>query len=280
MPGNRFIRRPPPPRSVCPNGHDETPKRSTDHLARLGPRLPMAHLLDSVDWTDPRRPNFYVAAPTGRLSIQTRPGPMMGSQAEDHDRSCKTQHAETVCDEAVLSPGKVLGATRPIDPAARPGFAARIRDRQHHALQTGQASVGHGHGRALFFSHFSSPAETSPEDEGKDGAVVGPLTDWTLTLPHSTVPELHPIQVQHCDVAGGENLEVAIEPSCCNEQFHDQKKLSTSLIFHKRKFIQARRKLDQDNHFAKSTTSSPFPDRPLLSPILILLRSWLHWINI
>lgn len=92
-----------------------------------------------------------------------------------------------------------------------PGFAAaRIRDDQHNALQTGQASVGHG--RALFFFiAVFSPAETSPEDEGKNGAVVGPLTDWILTLSHSTVLESLPIQVPHCDVAGGENLEVAME---------------------------------------------------------------------
>lgn len=41
--------------------------------------------------------------------------------------------------------------------------------------------------------------------------MVGPLTDWILTLSHSTVLESLPIQVPHWDVAGGENLEVAME---------------------------------------------------------------------
>lgn len=65
---------PDPPNRVCPNGHDATTnQRSTDHMARLG-HGPVH--LDSVDWTgldrtdDPRRPNFYVAALTGRLSTQ------------------------------------------------------------------------------------------------------------------------------------------------------------------------------------------------------------------
>jgi hypothetical protein len=134
----------------------------------------------------------------------------------------------------------------------------------------------------LCFS-LSFPAEISPEDEGKNGSVVGPLTDWTLALSHSTAPESLPIQVQHCDVAGGENLEAAMEahthlPVATNSSM-TKKMQSTSLPSPTKRNPSKQGKNRPRTQFAKSTTP-PFPDRPLLSPILILLRSWLHWINI
>lgn len=136
-----------------------------------------------LDWTGltarPTKTKLLRCSPDGSSfhHRQTRPGPMMGSRARrqttmiDHAKHKTLKQCATRQCCRQESRGEQPGqSTR----QPGPGFAAaRIRDDQHNALQTGQASVGHG--RALFFFiAVFSPAETSPEDGGKNGAVVGP----------------------------------------------------------------------------------------------------------
>lgn len=128
---------PDPPSRVFPNGHDTTTnRRSTDHMARLGPRLlpPMVHL-DSVDWIGlqvdwtgldrPTKTKLLRCSPDGSSfhHRQTRPGPMMGSRARrqktmiDHAKHKTLKQCAT---RQCCRQEKPLAATRPIDPAARP----------------------------------------------------------------------------------------------------------------------------------------------------------------
>lgn len=159
-------------------------------MARLGPRLllPMVHL-DSVDWTgldwtdcathedqtftlQPRWVVFPLQTDTTWVH-----GGLAGSQARrqttmiDHAKHKTLKQCATRQCCRQESRGEQPGqSTR----QPGPGFAAaRIRDDQHNALQTGQASVGHG--RALFFlSRFSLQRRPHPKTRAKTVLWLGP----------------------------------------------------------------------------------------------------------
>lgn len=135
-----------------------------------------------LDWTGltarPTKTKLLRCSPDGSSfhHRQTRPG-LAGSQARrqttmiDHAKHKTLKQCATRQCCRQESRGEQPGqSTR----QPGPGFAAaRIRDDQHNALQTGQASVGHG--RALFFfSRFSLQRRPHPKTRAKTVLWLGP----------------------------------------------------------------------------------------------------------